>query len=232
MKTDIRRTGLWALIPVKRLADAKLRLAGVLTRDERALLVRAMLFDVLTTLAKLSELDGVLLITRSQAAAALGQRFKADILYDALEQGTNAAVRQGLSSLAGDGQSRALVVPADVPFLTVGELKHVVDALESPAVVVVPAARDGGTNLLGLSPVGLVAPCFGEKSFSRHCIAARAARLEPTILHLDGASRDIDVAEDLVLRSGDGPLTRTRSLLRKFNAASRPISASREQGLT
>ena len=68
-------------------------------------------------------------------------------------------------------------------------------ALEQTPVVLTPALRDGGTNILGLSPADLIAPAFGPDSFARHCALARD--LHPAVIPLEGAGRDIDVPADL-----------------------------------
>jgi 2-phospho-L-lactate guanylyltransferase len=45
------RNGIWAVVPVKDIRDAKQRLASVLAPHERAALFRAMLHDVLSALS-------------------------------------------------------------------------------------------------------------------------------------------------------------------------------------
>jgi 2-phospho-L-lactate guanylyltransferase len=67
--------------------------------------------------------------------------------------------------------------------------------LERTSVVLTPAARDGGTNILGLSPPNVITPAFGPNSFARHCALARD--LTSAVIPLEGAGRDIDVPADL-----------------------------------
>ncbi len=56
MRTNVR--GVWAIVPVKTFAQAKQRLASVLSAQERARLAEAMLCDVLEQLTALSQLAG------------------------------------------------------------------------------------------------------------------------------------------------------------------------------
>ena len=64
---------MWALLPVKRLEHAKLRLAGVLTRAQRRQLSLCMLEDILNTLNKTAVISGVTVISCDEAVIALAQ---------------------------------------------------------------------------------------------------------------------------------------------------------------
>ena len=83
-------------MPVKDLANAKQRLAGVLSADERHALFRAMLEDVLSALAASRGLAGILMVTRDLEARALAARYGARVLAEAANRGHTAA-----SSLRG-----------------------------------------------------------------------------------------------------------------------------------
>jgi 2-phospho-L-lactate guanylyltransferase (CobY/MobA/RfbA family) len=61
----------------------------------------------------------------------------------------------------------------------------------------VAASRDGGTNLLGCSPIDLIAPCFGVNSFAEHASAAKRAGVEPGIFACRSIIHDIDQPRDL-----------------------------------
>lgn len=192
-----RPADLWALVPVKRFGLAKRRLAPQLSPTERAALAKAMLRHVLGVLAGCRGLAGILVVTSDPEAMALGRTFGAHVLPDAVESGTNAAVRAGMAALDRAGKGGVIVVPGDVPGITRAEMNAVVDALASAPVVLVPATRDGGTNLLAACPPALMAPSFGPSSFARHLETARAAGREPCVLRLPGLGHDIDVNEDL-----------------------------------
>ena len=68
---------IWAVLPVKDLAGAKQRLAGVLSATERRELFAAMLEDVLSALAASAGLAGILMVTRDPLAVAVGERYVA-----------------------------------------------------------------------------------------------------------------------------------------------------------
>lgn len=216
--------GIWALVPVKQLDRAKSRLATVLDARERKALARAMLCDVLGTLSRVDGLAGILVVTSDGEAATVAAGFGATVVPDPVEGGLNAAVRCGLRWLDAQHQAGAVVVPGDVPFVTVAELGSVLRALRSNQIVIAPALRDGGTNILAMKPL-LLSPSFGSGSFARHVVAARALGIEPRTLLLDGAGHDIDVAADLAFYDGEGPANQTLACIGRFAGIGFPVPA-------
>jgi 2-phospho-L-lactate guanylyltransferase len=181
-------------VPVKALARAKTRLAGVLSPDERAELTLAMLGDVLD--AALAQAGWTTVVVSRdprvlEAASARG----ADTL---LEQGTSlgAAVRQAEGGLGGSDALAVLL--ADLPALTPTALAGALDLAREAAVVVAPAASDGGTNLLVRRPPGVIAARFGRRSLARHRWAARAAGVLVREANAPGLAFDLDRPDDLV----------------------------------
>ncbi|MFZ0855024.1 MAG: hypothetical protein WAO08_38230, partial [Hyphomicrobiaceae bacterium] len=112
------------------------------------------------------------------------------------------------AQVCAEGASRALVLPADVPLITPGELASL---LASPAhgagarARLVPAADGGGTNAMLLMPPDAMAPSFGPGSYLRHLAQALARRLNVEVLHLPGLAGDIDQPGDLERLIGPAP---------------------------
>lgn len=209
----------FAVVPVKRFERAKSRLAQTLSCSQRLELSRAMLGDVFEALAGAEGLHGVLVVTGEPEAREMAVARGFESLEDAREAGINAAVSLGLSRVAARGAA-ALVVPSDVPFLDAAEVGLILGALAIARVVLAPAARDGGTNALALARADLLRPAFGPDSAARHAAQARALGVEPAVLRLPGAGRDIDVPADLEILEWQGA-PRTRGLLDRFARASR-----------
>jgi 2-phospho-L-lactate guanylyltransferase len=210
-----------ALVPVKSLEQGKNRLAPTLTPCERARLVEAMLGDVLDVLKRASGLDEVLVLSSDPSIVALGLSFGAKFLPDRQEWGMNDAVRAGLARFASDGRWGGLVVPADVPYISDGEIQMAISALGENEIVLARASRDGGTNLLGLAPTDAIAPCFGPHSFVKHLSAARLAGFEPVILPATCLARDIDLPGDLEPFGLGGAALRTRRFLAERSKGSK-----------
>jgi 2-phospho-L-lactate guanylyltransferase len=188
---------LWAVVPVKDFSGSKERLASALSPQERTKLAESMFRNVLHVLASARELAGILVVTNDSSAADIARGLGAEVIADNSSSGTNAAVLQGLRVLAARRCGGAVVVPADIPLMTYEELNRILKLARTERVVLVPAAADGGTNLLLVQPPNLLATCFGENSFARHVDASRAAGYEPFVLRTEGIALDIDTPADL-----------------------------------
>lgn len=225
MKRHACGNDVWAVMPVKRFAHAKMRLDGMLRPLERAALAKAMMADVLEKLLPSAGIAGVLVITNDPEASEIAANFGAEIVADDCESGTNGAVRCGMRHIVSVPGRSALVVSADLPFLTEVELKKVVSALDRSPVAIVPAQRDGGTNILAFSPPCIIEPAFGPGSFANHFKAAETF-CTPVVLRLEGAGHDIDIPADLSRCRNDQAGPRTQECFRRFGFVT-PASSSR-----
>ena len=189
---------MWAIVPCKRIEAAKRRLGSILSGEERRLLVRAMLRDVLGTLAEAPSVDGVMVVTRDVKVQAVAERAGAYVLGERGEPGQSEAVVQAVHVLEAEGVRSVVVVPSDVPLMTVDDLQAIAARQTgAPAVTIVPSLDERGTNALACSPSRLLQPQFGDDSLERHLRAARARGIEPALLRLPGLALDIDHADDL-----------------------------------
>jgi len=190
----------WAIIPVKALAEAKQRLAPVLPPPARRQLVLAMLQTVLAAVTEAKGIAATLVVTPDPDVAQLALGTGAQVLRERGARGLNAAVRAGLARAAAEGATRALVLPADVPLVTSGELSGLIGsaaAAGAPRATLVPAADGEGTNAMLLDPPGALVPRFGPGSYLRHLAQALARRLDVEVVHLPGLAGDIDCPGDL-----------------------------------
>ena len=81
-----------------------------------------------------------------------------------------------------------LVVPADLPLLSVDDVTTLLRrAVDPPVVVIAPDRHHRGTNALLLSPADLIQYDFGGNSFHRHCEQARNAGARLEIVELPSA---------------------------------------------
>ncbi|PSS61923.1 2-phospho-L-lactate guanylyltransferase [Ensifer sp. NM-2] len=216
MRDTANLSGVWAVVPVKRFDRAKSRLANLLDSAEREELAWAMFRDVLDTLGNVPGLSGILVVTNDPRAANFARAHGAITLPDPRDEGTSPAVTCALTWLRKHSAHGAVVVPGDVPFTEPVEIVSVLDKLRTGSVVLVPAVRDGGTNILAMAPPGVIQVAYGQNSFVRHLAVAREAGVEAHVLHLDGAGHDIDVSSDLFVDGGQSPAVRTRAHLRQM----------------
>jgi len=208
-------------MPVKPFAIAKRRLTPLLSPDERAQLARLMFEDVLAVLAACSALSGIVVITHDETAGQIAQASGARVLGDPGFD-INAAVRAAVDFLGPCRNTGMIVVPSDLPLLPTSLIDELSDHVSRPGTVaLVPATRDGGTNLLACSPVDVITPGFGPNSFRRHYTGARDAGIMPIVLASVDAGLDIDRSEDVAAFLSRPSATRSRAFLAPLDIAAR-----------
>jgi 2-phospho-L-lactate guanylyltransferase len=214
------RSNLWAVVPVKRFADAKSRLSSVLGCGERHELARRMFDDVLRSLSQCSDaLTGIIVVTADHEAAALGQRYGARVVLEEEDRGVNAALLLAIAPLAAD--AGVLIVPSDLPQLTRATIEAAAQAIASPgSMAIAEASADGGTNLLACRPGHAVPLHFGPNSFVRHTSAAERAGLAVRTLRMSDLQRDIDRPDDLYAFQALRTDTRTHQFLSQTSFSS------------
>jgi 2-phospho-L-lactate guanylyltransferase len=195
-----------ALIPMKELAQAKQRLSGVLDARQRAELALAMLTDVVTAAIDSGSFDLVTVVSAdsevSWHARELGARpivepatLRTRTGLQALNAGLTFAQRYLARRV---GISDLVIVPADVPLVSPGDLYGIVEALgdDAPRAVIVSSA-DNGTNALAMRPAEAVPMHFGPDSAAAHVTAAHEAGVGVVTLAVEGLRFDVDSEDDL-----------------------------------
>lgn len=205
----------YVIVPVRDSSAAKTRLAGALSKKQRAVLSLAMLSDVLDALRRTKKVGRVVLVTRDINAARLGTAKGARVLSEGRSHGLNPALRTGIRFAEREGAQRVLIVPADVPLAKPKDLNRMLRAGRETSVLIVPSYDGGGTNALLLRPPDIMRVSYGRNSFRRHCRLARKKGLRARILKARSLQLDVDTPHDLRrirLSSGN---TRSQKLLRK-----------------
>lgn len=188
---------LMAVVPVKPLAEAKTRLAGVLSERERVALVRRLLERTLLKLTRARGIARVVVISRDQMVLKIARRYGAFGILET-NRNLNDALEQARRVCAANGARALLIVPADLPRLRVRDVEKMIGLGEpAPRVVIAPARRDGGTNALLLSPLNAVAFQFGDNSFSKHCAEANMKSIPIVLYDSDTVALDLDLPEDM-----------------------------------
>ena len=205
-------SGIWAAVPAKEFADAKQRLASLLTHSQRRALAAAMLEDVLAAIAA-APLAGVMVNTLDPTAAALARRYGARVIAEGAREGHTGAVMSMARILAAEGRSGMLALPGDIPRVTAAEIAALRAAHHpAPAFTIAPAHDERGSNAILMSPPDAVPLRFGDDSFLPHLDAARREGIEPVVVNLPGIALDIDNPEDARALLAAMPRTRTRAM--------------------
>lgn len=210
-----------AAVPVKDLVNAKQRLVPLLSGEERRLLARAMIEDVLAALRR-APLDEVLVVTRDPEVIELARRCSATILEETENRSHTEAVALARRHATETRADRFLTIPGDVPQVTEDEIAAVLAAAETgPAAAFVPSRSGFGTNAALLAPPDVMPLKFGEPSFANHLAAARRRGIEPAVLSLPGLGLDIDGPEDITALAVERRRTNTTDLLSRLGVLRR-----------
>ena len=189
---------MWAVIPVKNLNEAKHRLESVLNPIQRRNLFAAMLEDVLATVMAVPEFEQVAVATICPTAAEIARRYGASVLSTVQDDGQTEAVTRTAATLEENGIKHMLMLPGDVPLVTVEEIQTVLEVHgNAPTMTIVPARDEQGSNCIALSPPTAVPLRFGPNSYFPHLETARKMGLTLNTTKLAGIGLDIDTQDDL-----------------------------------
>jgi len=203
----------WIIVPVKDTQHSKQRLMASLDARQRRSLALAMLEDVLSAIAPVSDCAPCAVVTVDPDATAMAERYGMRVLTDGAHDGHTGSVMAAARRLGSEGASGFLTVPGDIPNIATAEIEMLLSAHRlAPAFTIAPSHDKLGSNAIACSPVDAVPLRFGLNSYFPHLAAARRAGIEPTILNLSGIAMDIDTPEDLARFMHLEPRVATRAL--------------------
>jgi 2-phospho-L-lactate guanylyltransferase len=187
-----------AIIPVKRFAAAKRRLAVGMPDERREALVEAMLEDVLEAVGAARAVERTIVVSDEPRAAEAAKAAGAELAPDPGEGGHPGAALAGIVCAEAAGASCVVLLPGDCPLLDPRELDRLLTGVPARYVAVVPDRHGSGTNALLLSPPDAIRPAFGEGSRARHVAAAREAGIPYAVEELYSLALDLDTPADLL----------------------------------
>jgi 2-phospho-L-lactate guanylyltransferase len=179
------------LLPVKDLNNAKKRLMGVLTPEERFGLAGAMLADTIRAVRGVELAERIFVVTNYEPAMRVAQENGWEILREEQQISESDSVDAASRICEDRGVTALLRVPLDVPLVQASDIDELLALeCEAPALVIVPS-RDGlGTNAILRMPPALFPSHFGEGSYAKHVgeaerIGARVILRRNTRLEMD-----------------------------------------------
>ncbi|MDA0563101.1 2-phospho-L-lactate guanylyltransferase [Streptomonospora sp. S1-112] len=197
----------WSLVvPVKRLAAAKSRLAKA-AGPARADLALAVACDTVMAAVSCPRVGAVFAVTDDDRAAAALAGLGARVVRGEPGTGLNPALVHGAAAARREFPNWGVAaLSADLPALRAGELERVLDAAAGHPVAFLPDAPGVGTTLYAARPGAVFAPAFEGASRARHR-AAGAVELDGS--RAPSVRRDVDTPEDLreAAALGVGPHT-------------------------
>jgi rSAM/selenodomain-associated transferase 1 len=181
-------------------AAGKTRLAGDLPASRLAGLRAALLADTLQMAAGLTGVDVVVFVTpataMSEVAALIGRSFPCTPQSDGdLGDRMRAAFEHLLRER---GYGAAMLVGADIPFLSAAHVTEARNSLKASGGIVLGPADDGGYYLVGMTQVH--AALFDRIEWGNATVLTDTLRAADRLgieARLIGSTYDIDTSEDL-----------------------------------
>lgn len=182
------------VVPVKRLATAKSRLAS-LGDDVRRELVGAFVTDTVSALLDTACVGRVLVVTDEVALATWLAGLGVAAIPDASSDDLNQTLAQGAAELLRrEPGLRPAAVCADLPALRPHELSEVLATVQAGRAAFVADAAGVGTTLYTAPDLETFRPRFGFRSREAH-LDAGAVELDTTAA--PSVARDVDTPDDL-----------------------------------
>lgn len=202
------------MLPVKALAQAKSRLAPVLTPAQRRTLARHLLehsLEILELMCQRKLLAGFVVTSSDPAVLHLARLHNGYAFVEMEEETASPALRLNLAmgraahwAVEKLEVTTLLLLPSDLPLLETSDISAMLNFLpldpSRPLAVIAPDRHRKGTNALLLRPPNLLdfQYLFGEQSFERHLeVLAEQTGLQIFVCHQPGLGFDLDKPEDL-----------------------------------
>ena len=177
-----------AIVPIRSWTAGKSRLG--LDDEERASLARAFALDVIDVLQESPDIDLVVVVTADDDVRA--DLEGVDVVPDH-DQGLNHAISRGCDHVLARGGSRVVVVPSDLPCLTVAALADVVRTSSDHTHAYCPDAEGDGTTIVMSRNASALVTSYGAGSAAAHRAAGLATLLEAP----PEARREVDTVDHL-----------------------------------
>ncbi len=177
------------VIPIKAFEQAKDRLSGVLSTDQRVLLARTTALGVLQSVRGAS----VFVVCDNPEVSQWATSHGATVVSQS-SAGLNAAVQEGI--IAAREYERVMIVHSDLPLPS--RLRELLgSSVTSDTVTIVPDRHRDGTNVL-IIPSSAGFKChYGAKSFTAHMAEATKLGLPLQVVFDNELALDIDTPDDL-----------------------------------
>ena len=211
------------LLPVKDLNNAKKRLIGVLTPEERFALAGAMLADTIRAVQSVRCVEKIFVVTNYEPVMRLAEENRWEILREERQISESHSVDAASRICEQRGVTGLLRLPLDLPLIQSGDIDDLLTLeCRAPALVIVPSRDGTGTNAMLRSPPSLFPSHFGTGSFAKHLAEAESSYTRVLVRRNIRLEMDVDDEADLrALLEHDLSATETGRWLRDSGVAAR-----------
>lgn len=184
-----------AIVPVKRLSKAKMRLSKFLRPTERRAIAEMMMKDVLEALEDSELLDDIIVVGADTPLKRLAKTYQAKFVKEP-SVGLNISIEYATERSRKNGATTVLVMLADLPLVNKNDVEQMVQ-LGLDAAVVISPSRTEGTNALLRTPPDAIRTAYGHKSFVNHLKGIQERDIPFKVLWTPSLSFDVDTPGDL-----------------------------------
>src|SRR5229473_2533915 len=211
------------LLPVKDLNNAKKRLMGVLTPQERFALAGAMLADTLRAVRGVRRAEKIFVVTNYGPMIQLAEENRWKILREEQQISESHSVDAASKICEQRGITGLLRLPLDLPLIQSSDIDELLaEECQAPALVMVPSRDGTGTNAILRTPPTLFPSHFGNGSFAKHLAEAGKAGARVMVCRNAHLEMDVDDESDLrALLGHDLEATETARWLDQSGVAAR-----------
>ncbi len=186
------------LLPIKDVARAKQRLAGLLSPAECSALAAAMAEDVFAAVRALRSPIRVFVVTSLDSAIRVAEVSGWSVIRETQQHSESESVDFASRLCEDQGVTSLLRLPLDLPLLQPADIDELLSVeLPSPGALLVSSRDSTGTNALARNPPTLFASQFGEGSFAKHIAAAQRTGARIIFRRNPRIEMDVDDPADL-----------------------------------
>jgi 2-phospho-L-lactate guanylyltransferase len=217
------------LLPVKDLNNAKKRLIGILTPEERFGLAQAMLADTVRAVRGVALAEKIFVVTNYEPAIRIARENGWEILREEQQISESHSVDAASRICEDQGVTALLRLPLDLPLVQSSDIDAVfTEESQAPALVIVPSRDGTGTNAMLRVPPTLFPSHFGNGSFAKHLAEAENANARLVVRRNTRLEMDVDDESDLrALLEHDLNGTETGRWLRASGVGARFVAGVR-----
>jgi 2-phospho-L-lactate/phosphoenolpyruvate guanylyltransferase len=186
------RRGVCVLIAINARSRCKSRLAPALAPKSRLHLVSSMLSAVLAAAADARVVRQIIVVSPEREFVPA----HVPVLADTGES-LNGALTDAHRLLRGFGCQQVVILPADLPNISAGDIDGLVHAGRSGGFAIAPDMAGTGTNALCLGSAIPFRFQFGVDSHRLHLAEAKRLGLTPEVVRFPGLQFDVDLPADL-----------------------------------
>ena len=188
------------LLPVKDLKNAKKRLMGVLSPEERFGLAEAMLADTIRAVRGVALAQKIFVVTNYEPAMRVARENGWELFREEQQISESHSVDAASRICEDQGVTALLRLPLDLPLVQSSDIDELLAGeCRAPALVIVPSRDGTGTNAMLRMPPALFPSHFGNGSFAKHL--AEAENVDARVIVRRNPRLEMDVDDESDLRA-------------------------------